>query len=101
MSFSSLSGRLKDLPLVLAGPILLQVTESKVSVWFALKGKATVTLLILDEKKQRVMGGTANTTPVGVALHVVAVTATILPPSMCSGRMLSTNTKSTLATCSI
>lgn len=80
MPFSSVANRLKDLPLVLAGPILRQVTESKVTVWLALKGKATVTLSILDQNKRRVMQGTANTTPVGVSLHVVAVTATKLPP---------------------
>jgi hypothetical protein len=80
VAFNSLADRLATLPLVLAGPILRQVTESKVTVWLALKGKATVTLTVFNENNQHVMSGEAQTTPVGTALHVVAVTATVLPP---------------------
>lgn len=80
MALTSLKESLSSKPLVLAGPILRQVTDSKVTVWLALRSKATVTLSILDQNQHPVMEGTANTTPVGVSLHIVAVTATPLLP---------------------
>lgn len=80
MAFSSLTARLDSLPLVLAGPILRQVTESSVTVWVALKRNSTVTLKVFDKKKNQMMEGTANTTAIGKSLHVVAVTAHLLSP---------------------
>lgn len=80
MAFTSLADRLGSLPLVLTGPILRQVTESRVSVWLALKSNATVKLTVLNNTGQRVMQGEASTTPIGTALHVVLVTAQPLPP---------------------
>jgi len=48
MAFTKLADRLKNLPLVLAGPILRQVTKDSVTVWIALKQSATVTLNVYD-----------------------------------------------------
>jgi hypothetical protein len=81
MAFSSLAGRLDRLPLVLAGPVLRQVTESSITVWVALKRSFTAFLTVFDDKQRRVMDGFADTTAIGKSLHVVAVTARLLSPS--------------------
>lgn len=44
MTWKPLEERLTFLPLVLAGPILRQVTTDSVTVWVALRRKADVTL---------------------------------------------------------
>ncbi len=79
MAWQKLRERLNGLPLLLAGPILRQVTEHAVTVWVALKQKATVTLNVynLDRDPGRpiLMTGNRATTAVGKNLHIVAVTA--------------------------
>jgi hypothetical protein len=74
-----LSSRLGTLPVVLAGPILRQVTDSAVTVWLALKQNATVSLKVYDRDQtnlvQPLMSGTLATTAIGTNLHLVAVTA--------------------------
>jgi hypothetical protein len=71
----SLSTRLAALPNVLAGPVLRKVTADSVTVWFALKRKATVTLTITDTTGTRYFSGKRDTVAVGANLHIVAVTA--------------------------
>src|SRR5664280_237014 len=70
--------RLPKLPLVLAGPILRQVTKDAVSVWVALQQSATVTLTVYDSDqplRSTLMTANRPTTQVGKNLHIVAVTA--------------------------
>ena len=80
MAFTPLGKRLSQLPLVLAGPILRQVTHDAVTVWVALKQSATVTLNVWNTDKPQqgakpLMTQATATTPIGVNLHIVAVTA--------------------------
>ena len=79
MAFQSLSTRLNSLPLVLAGPILRQVTETRVTVWVAVRKKASITLTVTDDKNKPLLEGSADTTAIGKSLHVVAITAKPLP----------------------
>ncbi len=91
MTWQSLSGRLDTLPLVLAGPILRQVvagdqelgTPSAVTVWFALRKPATVSLRVFETGSPgsslmatgtAPSAGPAATTPIGKNLHIVAAT---------------------------
>ncbi len=75
---------LQGLPLLLAGPILRRTEAEAVTVWVALKRPCQVTLQILETKNQGhqldrcVFEGRGQTTAVGKALHVVAVTARAL-----------------------
>ncbi|SLM47431.1 conserved protein of unknown function [Nitrospira japonica] len=81
MKWTSLKGRLETLPLVLAGPMLRKVTPDSVTVWFALKESVSeVYLEVLNDMGQPVMSGTRPTIAIGTNLHLVAVTATIIPP---------------------
>ena len=79
MARPNLSSRLGAMPLILAGPILRQVTDSSVTVWLALKQNATVSLKVSDTDQtnliQPLMSGTLATTAIGTNLHIVAVTA--------------------------
>jgi hypothetical protein len=83
VSWQSLSGRLESLPLVLAGPILRQVTPNAVTVWFALRKPAKVSLRVFETGSpgsSLMATGTAPntdpaaTTPIGKNLHIVAAT---------------------------
>jgi hypothetical protein len=83
VNWQSLSGRLGTLPLVLAGPILRQVTPSAVTVWFALLRPANVSLRVFETGSPgspiMYTGDSANahpatTTPIGKNLHIVAAT---------------------------
>lgn len=69
------SKTLSEKPNVLAGPILRKVTKDSVTVWFALKKKATVTLMVLGSTGKRIFDGKRETIAVGPNLHIVAVTA--------------------------
>jgi hypothetical protein len=80
MPWSPLAGRLNDLPLLIAGPILRQVTPDAVTVWVALRRQADVTLLVLDPDGNTVLRGKRRTIAIGTNLHVVAVTAEVQPP---------------------
>jgi hypothetical protein len=88
MPFTGLN--IDDLPIVLAGPILRRVamdnlpdgTIASVTVWLALRKRATVELSVHDtDSPDRhtsahvIMQGSRETTRLGVNLHVVAVTA--------------------------
>src|ERR1700761_6938747 len=79
MAFQKLADRFKTLPIVLAGPILRQVTKDAVTVWVALQKSAGVTLTVYDsdnpQTRTSLVTVATATTAVGVNLHVVAVTA--------------------------
>jgi hypothetical protein len=75
MTWTPLSSRIHNLPLILAGPILRRTEANSVTVWLALKESRTVTLAILDTNKQVLITGRKKTTQFGVNLHIVAVTA--------------------------
>jgi hypothetical protein len=84
MAWIPLAKRLDDLPVILAGPILRQVTKNSVTVWAALLSKADVTLTVFDkdtEPMRRTLGTAKRTTiAVGKNLHIVAVTARTTEP---------------------
>ena len=84
MAWTSLASRLPQMPLVLAGPILRQVTKGSVTVWVAVKTKADVTLTIYDGDKapaRRELGKAERTpTAIGKNLFIVAVTARTTEP---------------------
>lgn len=97
-----LSTRIAQLPGVLAGPILRQVTATSVTVWFALRMKATVTVTIYqalpnststgETIKYQVISDFNNpvkepTTALGSNLHVVAVTTPVPAPGMVEGNI--------------
>src|SRR6516225_1332729 len=71
--------KLAALPLVLAGPILRKVTETSVTVWFALKQAATVTVTV-SNAQGALLTGSGVTCAVGTNLHIVAVTANKIAP---------------------
>src|SRR5277367_3001826 len=77
MPWTSLLIRLPGLPLLLAGPILRQVTKDQVTVWVALQRNATVTLKVFDnaDPNNVLMTGTRTTTAIGKNLYITAVTA--------------------------
>ena len=78
MAWTSLRDSLGSKPLLLAGPILRQVTPAKVTVWLAMRVPATVTLTVVDDQGKLVMEGTLEAVSVGVNLHVAAVTAELI-----------------------
>ena len=67
-----LGPRIDGLPLVLAGPILRQVTDRSVSVWLALRHSAQLTLEIFDAAGAAVASVNTgpNTFELGTKLHV-------------------------------
>jgi hypothetical protein len=77
--WSALATRLDDAPVIVAGPILRQVTETAVTVWLALKVPADVTLAIYDRDsgagRVKLGEGKRKTTAIGRNLHIVAVTS--------------------------
>lgn len=79
--------KLATLPLVLAGPILRKVTETSVTVWFALQKAATVTLNVSNAQGV-LLTGTGVTCAVGTNLHIVAVTANKVAPPNAPGTRL-------------
>jgi hypothetical protein len=81
MPWQSLSATLNSKPRVLAGPVLRKVTPKEVTVWLALRKPGNVTLKVLEATgNTQPMGGKHHTIPVGANLHIVAVTAKVLPP---------------------
>jgi hypothetical protein len=86
----------KPLPLVLAGPILRQVTQQSVTVWLALRASAKVTLQIFNSTGAQVpvVGGQEDTFELGTRLHVVAVTASFSTP-LSAGSVYSYNVQFT------
>ena len=66
---------IKELPLILAGPILRRVESQSVTVWVALKDSRNVTLEIYDASKNLLFTGSRETVKLGKYLHIVAVTA--------------------------
>jgi hypothetical protein len=79
--------KLATLPLVLAGPILRKVTETSVTVWFALKQAATVTVTV-SNAQGALLTGSGVTCAVGTNLHIVAVTANKIAPTNAAGTRL-------------
>jgi hypothetical protein len=78
MAWKKLADRLDKLPLILAGPILRQVTPTAVTVWVALTQPAKVSLSIYKGNEDQPVWsppGSRQTTALGKSLHVVAVTA--------------------------
>jgi hypothetical protein len=89
VSWQSLKGRLDSLPLVLAGPILRQVTTNAVTVWFALLKPANVSLRVFESGSPgsplMATGTAPNTDPaattaIGKNLHIVAATVRSVTP---------------------
>lgn len=76
-----LRDRIKDLPLLLAGPILRHTESNSVTVWVALKEPRTVTLKVYATQangsilRTLLLEGSRSTVPFGQHLHIVAVTA--------------------------
>ncbi|WNG48188.1 metallophosphoesterase family protein [Archangium minus] len=71
-------------PLVLCGPLLRRVDPGSVTVWFALKAPATVTLRVYTGENAgqgtgMVQEGSRQTVQLGKYLHVVAVTTSGTP----------------------
>ncbi|HEY9661492.1 MAG TPA: PhoD-like phosphatase, partial [Allocoleopsis sp.] len=93
MSWTPLSQRLSQLPLILAGPLLRRTEPGAVTVWLALRHACEVTLNIYptvdgegwliagrdsDEEngdRSPLLQGTRTTIAIGKHLHLVAVTA--------------------------
>jgi hypothetical protein len=79
-----LAGRLAAMPSVLAGPILRHTGDTTVTVWLAFKEPTAVSLTVYDDPDGAgapvaVTAVPAPTVPVGKNLHVVAVTAAVVP----------------------
>jgi hypothetical protein len=76
MVWTSLSGRLGSLPVVLAGPILRKVTNSSVTVWVATKDACDVRLRLFDPRLNApiVTPQPISTVALGKSLHMVAIT---------------------------
>ena len=79
MPWTPLATRLDNLPFLLAGPMLRQVTQESVTVWVALRRRADVTLIVFDPVGDRPMRGKRPTVAIGTNLHIVAVTAVPQP----------------------
>lgn len=82
MSWTSLSQRLHQLPLILAGPILRRTEPDAVTVWVALQEPCQVHLHIYDTAADQgyapqdcVLSGSSQTIALGQSLHLVAITA--------------------------
>src|SRR6266700_2392644 len=76
----SLAGRMPNMPLILAGPILRRVTDKSVTVWVALKHSANVALDIRSGDPGagvKIGGATATTIAGGQYLHILAITAQV------------------------
>jgi hypothetical protein len=81
MTWNGLATRLSTLPRVLAGPMLRKVTPMSVTVWFALRVPAKITIRVWAGDRQ-ILSGDGTTCAVGRNLHIVAVTADFLTPGM-------------------
>ncbi|HLO04132.1 MAG TPA: hypothetical protein VK191_13560 [Symbiobacteriaceae bacterium] len=82
MSLYPLKSRLETLPLIIAGPMLRQVSPTSVTVWVALRAKARVSLTVKPSTGNDVWGGViaetvapVETVALGPNLHLLAVTA--------------------------
>ncbi|GCF06706.1 hypothetical protein [Dictyobacter arantiisoli] len=81
MSWISLSERITQLPLILAGPIVRRVDPESVTVWLALKSARNVTLRIYERASQDDLQlrlqATQTTLRIGDNLHMIAITAKV------------------------
>ncbi|WP_027346945.1 metallophosphoesterase family protein [Hamadaea tsunoensis] len=80
-----LADRLKTMPSVLAGPILRHTSDTTVTVWLALQEATAVSLTVYDNPDGTGAPVAATAVPaptvaLGRSLHVVAVTANVMPP---------------------
>ncbi len=85
MVFVPLAQRLaaNQIPLILAGPMLRHVAHDQVTVFVALREQRTVTLRVylgMGSDRTAQMEGSRATVSLGDKLHVIAVTATVVPP---------------------
>jgi hypothetical protein len=78
MEWKSLEERFKDIPLILAGPILRRTEPNAVTVWVALKEAKEVELEIFssDNLVISVLSGKKASFSLGDNLHIAVVTAT-------------------------
>src|SRR5262245_28208597 len=74
MAWTPLASRLNDLPHVLAGPVLRQVTPTSVTVWVATRKPGAVVLTVLDGTGVLLTSEPRHTVALGTNLHIVAVT---------------------------
>ena len=82
MSQQSLSNRLNQLPLILAGPMLRRTESQAVTVWLALQQASIVNLQVYATENGQgeiisnlILAGSRQTVELGKYLHIVAVTA--------------------------
>lgn len=79
MPWRPLSQTLGTKPRVLAGPMLRRVTPKSITVWLAMRAGASVVLTGKDDQNVQVMQGQQHSVAIGQNLHIVAVTAHLLP----------------------
>lgn len=87
MAFTSLANRINDLPLLLSGPILRKVEPDTVTVWVATKAEQKVWLEVYEDisspgslpNLKKILAGDRKTIRLGSSLHIVAVTAKLVP----------------------
>jgi hypothetical protein len=76
-SWRPLGTRVKELPLIICGPIVRRVEPQRATVFIALTAADTVTLTVCDSAGQTVgSNGGQQTVQLGDNLHVLAATAT-------------------------
>ena len=85
MTWTTLASRLNDLPHVLAGPLLRQVTPKSVTVWVAVRKPGSVSLTVVDASGHQMMSDSRHTVTLGTNLHIVAVTAKTPAPVLTEG----------------
>jgi hypothetical protein len=89
MSWDHLATRLTKVPLVLAGPILREVTPHRVTVWVALQRACEVTLSVYagmaPVARKLVETPPQRTVKIGLHLHVLALTAQLTTEHLAPG----------------
>ncbi len=87
MAWDNLAKRFKQMPLLLAGPILRHVTTKSVTVWVATLRSCEVTLTVYASggpAPLKVAEGVRTTTQIGKNLHILAITASPLGSTVLS-----------------
>src|SRR6476659_1729479 len=90
-----LAGRIANLPIILAGPILRHVDSGSVTVWIALREAKQVQLQVFEAISgvTQFQSPQTSTLSLGTNLHVVAVTAAAssTSPKLIPGRLYKYN----------